>query len=192
MNGFLAWERLCERFKPNTPAKALVLMMEVMNPTHQTDPDRSPQAINEWDRKAQSLDKEFGEKLSDRMKTAVALSMIPGDLTDTIHQQGANLKDYSDAKARFMGLAQNRIPRSQRRKGRGQRKRSVPRLRRKRTLYPRMPEGQEQRKRHQWHLLSVRGAHGEGVHLAGEMRQVQKRRVVEQWLDRKWPVGRGR
>ena len=47
MNGFLAWKRLCERFNPNTPAKALALMMEVMNPKLQNDPNKIPQAIDE-------------------------------------------------------------------------------------------------------------------------------------------------
>ena len=33
MNGFVAWKRLSERFNPNTPAKGLALLMEVMSPT---------------------------------------------------------------------------------------------------------------------------------------------------------------
>ena len=32
MNGYLPWKRLCERFNPNTPAKASALMMDVMKP----------------------------------------------------------------------------------------------------------------------------------------------------------------
>ncbi len=36
MSGSLAWRRLCERFMPNTPAKALALMMEVMSPKLET------------------------------------------------------------------------------------------------------------------------------------------------------------
>jgi hypothetical protein len=36
--------------------------------------------------------------LSDRMETALVLSMIPGDLQDMMYHQAANLKDYSDAK----------------------------------------------------------------------------------------------
>ena len=113
MNGFFAWKRLMERFNPNTPAKALALMMEVMTPKHLSDPNKIPQAIEEWDLKVQSLEKEFQEKLSDRMKTALVLSMCPGDLQDMIYQQAANLKDYPDVKARLKGIIQNRIARGQ-------------------------------------------------------------------------------
>ena len=101
----------CERFNPNTPAKALALMMEAMTPKQQNDLNRILQAIDLWDLKAQSLEKEFGEKLSDRMKTAFVLSMIPGDLQDMIYQQAANMKDYPDVKARLKRIVQNRISR---------------------------------------------------------------------------------
>ncbi len=40
-------EKLRERFIPNTPAKALALMMEVISPQIQRDPNRIPQAIYE-------------------------------------------------------------------------------------------------------------------------------------------------
>ena len=61
----------------------------------------------------QCLEKEFDEKLSDRMKTALVLSMRPGDLQDMMYQQAANLKDYPDVKSRLKGIIQNRIARGQ-------------------------------------------------------------------------------
>ena len=61
----------------------------------------------------QSLEKEFQEKLSDRMKTGLVLSMCPRDLQDMMYQQAANLKDYPDVKARLKGIIQNRIARGQ-------------------------------------------------------------------------------
>ncbi len=45
MNGYLAWKRLCERFNPNTPPKALALMMAIMIPQHQTDRTGSPKPL---------------------------------------------------------------------------------------------------------------------------------------------------
>ena len=113
MNGFYAWKRLMERFNANTPAKALALMMEVKQPKRLSDPNKIPQAIEEWDPKVQCLEKEFDEKLSDRMKTALVLSMCPGDLQDMMYQQAANLKDYPDVKSRLKGIIQNRIARGQ-------------------------------------------------------------------------------
>lgn len=104
---------MVDRYNPNTPAKALSLMMQVMSPKIQSDPNRIPQAIEEWDLKVLSLEKEFGEKLSERMKTALMLSMCPGDLQDMMYQQAGNMKDYPDARARLKGIIQNRVARGQ-------------------------------------------------------------------------------
>ena len=112
MNEYIAWKRLVDRYNPNTPAKALSLMMEVMNPKLQSDPNRIPQALEEWDLKCMRLQKEYNDKLSDSMRTALMLSMCPGDLQDMMYQQAANLKDYPDARARLKGLIQNRIVRN--------------------------------------------------------------------------------
>ena len=54
------------------------------------------------------LEKEFD---SERMKTALMLSMVPRDLQDMMYQQAANMKNYADARARLKGIAQNRIVR---------------------------------------------------------------------------------
>lgn len=113
MNGFFAWIRLVEGFNPNGLAKARARTMEVMTPKHLSDPNKIPQAIEEWALSVQSLKEEFQEKLSDRMKTALVLSMCPGDLQDMMYQQAANLKDYPDVKARMQGIIQNRIARGQ-------------------------------------------------------------------------------
>ncbi len=41
-----------------------------------------------------TLQREFNEKLSDRMKTALMLSMCPLDLQDVLHQHAGDLKTY--------------------------------------------------------------------------------------------------
>lgn len=74
MSGFVAWRRLCERYNPpNTPAKALATMMDMMRPNPQTDPNKVPQTIDASDLKVQNFERQFGEKVSDRMKTAIML-----------------------------------------------------------------------------------------------------------------------
>ncbi len=85
MNGFLAWKGLYKRFNPITPAKALAEMKEVMNPPKVSDPTRVPKAIDDWVVKVAMLQREFGEKLSDRMKTALMLSMCPPGLQDILY-----------------------------------------------------------------------------------------------------------
>ena len=57
MNGFLAWKGLYKRFNPITPAKALAVMMEVMNPPKVSDPNRVPKAIDDWDVKVAMLER---------------------------------------------------------------------------------------------------------------------------------------
>ncbi len=92
MNGFLAWKGLYKRFNPITPAKALAVMMEVMNPPKVSDPNRVPEAIDDWDVKVAMLLQEFGKKLHDRMKTALMLAMCPPDPQDILYQRVGDFK----------------------------------------------------------------------------------------------------
>ena len=112
MSGFVAWRKLYGRYNPTTPARALAAMMDVMNIRKVTDVCRIPQAIDEWDLKVQTLSREFREDLSERMKVALMLSMVPPDLQDLMYQQAATMKDFSDAKAVLKGIVQNRIARN--------------------------------------------------------------------------------
>ncbi len=84
-------EEAAREIQPHMPAKALPLMMEVRKRMIQTGSSTIPRAIDEWDLKVQGLDKKFGEKLSDRMKTALMLPMIPRDLQDMMYQQAATM-----------------------------------------------------------------------------------------------------
>ena len=112
MNGFMAWKSLYRRYNPITPAKALAVMMEVMNPPKEKEASRVPKAIDEWDMKVAVLQREFNEKLSDRMKTALMLSMCPPDLQDVLYQHAGELKSYEEARDRMKGMINNRIARS--------------------------------------------------------------------------------
>ena len=113
MNGFVAWKALCKRFGPVTPARALAAMMEVMNPVKVTDVFLIPKAIDAWTTKVVTLEKEFEEKLSDRMKQAIMLSMVPADLQDTMYQHADSMKTFEQARDRLKGLVSNRVARSQ-------------------------------------------------------------------------------
>ena len=58
MNGFMAWKSLYKRHNPITPAKALAVMMEVMNPPNVMEVSRVPKAIDDWDTKVAVLQRE--------------------------------------------------------------------------------------------------------------------------------------
>ncbi len=83
--GFMAWRNLYKRFNPTTPAKVLAVMMEVLSPPKMPDQKHVPKAIDAWDIKVATLQREFNERLSDRMKTALMLSKWLPDLQNLLY-----------------------------------------------------------------------------------------------------------
>lgn len=69
--------------------------------------------MEEWGLKVLRLEREHGEKISDRMRMALLLSMVPDDLQDLIYQQAGSIQSYDDARGRLKGIVQNRVMRSQ-------------------------------------------------------------------------------
>ena len=57
MNGFMAWKKMCRRYSPRTPAKALMAMVEVMNPKRVSEITFLPKAIDAWELKAVKLER---------------------------------------------------------------------------------------------------------------------------------------
>ena len=112
MNGFLAWRKMCQRYSPKTPAKALMAMVDVMSPKRVSDVLHLTKAIDDWELKASTLEREFEEKLSERMKIALVLSMAPLDIQDLMYQHVDNVKDYAAVRDKIKGIAQNRVSRS--------------------------------------------------------------------------------
>ena len=87
MNGFIAWKRMYSRFNPTTPAKAIAAMLEFMNPRRVVDVHQIPKAIDAWELKLIAMEKEFGEKPSERMKIALVMAMLPAEMQDMLFQQ---------------------------------------------------------------------------------------------------------
>ena len=79
-NGYVAWRKLYENYNPRTPARALNAMLEVMKPPKVKDARGRAKAIEEWEMKIGLLGKDFGEELSDVMKLALLVSMVPNDI----------------------------------------------------------------------------------------------------------------
>ena len=113
MSGFMAWRALCKRYSPVTPARALSALVEVMNPPKVMDVHLVPGAVDVWTTKVAALEREFEEKLSDRMKLAIMLSMVPADLQDSVFQYADSLKTFDQAKDRLKGIVHNRVLRGQ-------------------------------------------------------------------------------
>jgi hypothetical protein len=113
MNGLLAWRKIYQRFSPMTPARTLAALIDVMNPPKHTDAALALKAIDVWTTKINVLEKDHGEELSDNMKKAVLLSMLPPDLQDMIYQTVESTKSYEETRDKVKAVVHNRIARNQ-------------------------------------------------------------------------------
>ena len=111
MNGFLAWMALHRRYSPVTPARALAALMEVMCPPKVMDINLVPKAIDSWTLKLTTLEKEFDEKPSARMKLAILLSMVPVDIQDLMYQNADMIGTFEQARDRVKGIINKRLAR---------------------------------------------------------------------------------
>jgi hypothetical protein len=112
MNGFLAWRRIFRRYAPTSPARTLAALMEVMNPPKHTDVGLMHKAIDLWTMKINLLLRDHNEKLSDNMKKAVLLSMLPPDLQDVIYQTVEDTKTFEEVRDKVKAVVNNRLARS--------------------------------------------------------------------------------
>jgi hypothetical protein len=81
-NGFVAWKRLCEEYEPRTPARAMHVITDVLNPKVSKDPRQQLRIMEELDQKLKILEVDFGEKLSDFIKCAILTRVVPKDVND--------------------------------------------------------------------------------------------------------------
>ena len=107
-NGWQAWSRLCIRFDPRTPAKALISMLAVMNPKKVKEIRHLASAIDDWEAKVKALDVEHDIELEEKIQVAILTSLCPGDVQDLIFQWADDKAKYNDIKDKIVALAQNR------------------------------------------------------------------------------------
>ena len=87
-NGFLALKLLSNRFNPKTPAKLFRALMEILVPGMVKEVRDVPRAVEEWEVKCARVAEEYGEKLSEGMRVAVLIMMLPKDMQEMIYQMG--------------------------------------------------------------------------------------------------------
>ena len=85
-NGWEAWSRLHNRFDPRTPAKALMMMMAVLQTRKAKDSRELPNMVQDWEVKVKNLDVEHGITLDPKIKIALMTSFLPADLQDLVFQ----------------------------------------------------------------------------------------------------------
>ena len=107
-NGFEVWRLLNRRFCPNTPMRGLQLMMRVMAPGKIGKGNDIQMAINRWEANVSALERDYSEKVSDRMKIGIIIKMVPDDLQDAILQHADRLKEYRLVKEKVIALVDAR------------------------------------------------------------------------------------
>ena len=107
-NGFEVWRLLNKRFCPNTPMRGLQLMMRVMAPGKIVKGNDIQMYINRWEANVSALERDYNEKVSDRMKIGIIIKMVPDDLQDAILQHADRLKEYRLVKEKVIALVDAR------------------------------------------------------------------------------------
>ena len=107
--GFSAFYALCVRFNPKTPVRTLQFFTQVVNPTAIKNVRDIPAIIEAWESKVSTLKSEHEEGLSDKLKTAILVSMLPNELQDIVFQNMDGGTKYETVRDKVISLAGYRI-----------------------------------------------------------------------------------
>ena len=77
-------------------------MMFVVSPQKITKGNKVLEMVERWEAKVLALERDFNEKLSDKMKTGVLLNVVPGDLQNSLIQQADKLENFKMTKERVV------------------------------------------------------------------------------------------
>ena len=104
-NGFVALKLMGHRFNAKSPSKLFRTLLELLKPGGIQDVREVAKGIQEWELKMGKMVGEYGEeeKMSNGMKTAVLISMIPKDLQEMVFQMKET--NYEEIKERVISVA---------------------------------------------------------------------------------------
>ena len=112
--GFRAVRKLMMRFNPKTPAKLFKMLGEVVSPGGAKQVREVPKLIEEWEVKVRRLESEFGEGVSEAMKVAILIQILPKEMQDMVFQMGSLVMgggekvDYKEIRDKVISVAGNR------------------------------------------------------------------------------------
>ena len=112
MDGFSALLELGRRFDTQNSATLLQALLEVVVPPKITKLGDVIIFINRWEARAAALRVRYEETLSEKMKLALLIGMLPQDFQDTIIQSHTLRMDemkYDDLRTYVMGLANQKM-----------------------------------------------------------------------------------
>ena len=108
-SGLEAWRKLSKRYSPTTPMRGMQLMMAAINPGKAKKLEEVAAHIDKWEAKVLALSRDFSEKLSDKMKAAILISMLPSDLQHALIQQADKFVDFKSTKDRVATLVEAKL-----------------------------------------------------------------------------------
>ena len=108
-DGFQAWHRLIRKYSPVTPARSLMCMIDAVTPPKVKHLAQLATAIERWELKVYQLEREHGEKMSSKLKTAVLTGMCPQDIQDVVFQNMEANTEYATIRDKIRNLVANRV-----------------------------------------------------------------------------------
>ena len=91
--GFGALSLLTKRYRPNTHARKIQCLSDVVRPQFIKDSRQLITAVELWEGKVAALLRDFDQDLGDGIKTAILTSMIPREYQDMVFQLGSGQAD---------------------------------------------------------------------------------------------------
>ena len=82
--GFVAWQKLYQKFNPKTVARAIRSLAEACSPAKVKELVDVDPAICVWEQKVALLSKEFQKQVSNNMKVAIVTSMLLPSIQDNV------------------------------------------------------------------------------------------------------------
>jgi hypothetical protein len=107
--GFKAWQRLYAKYNPKTTARAIKLLAEVCSPGAAKSFHEVETSINNWKNKLKLLEKEFDEKVGERMKIAILTSMLPTSIQDHVFQTVCDSTTFDGLVAKVNAWVSNKV-----------------------------------------------------------------------------------
>ena len=82
--GFTAWHKLVAKYNPNTPARLILLINEVVSPPRIKGAQQVEVDLSKWLAKVKILSCQFNQKLNDCILIAILVQMLPPNVQDFI------------------------------------------------------------------------------------------------------------
>lgn len=107
-NGFEAWRRIVRKYNPRTAVRGMQLMAKVTNPGRIKKGQNLATHIAKWETQVNHLERDYSEKVSERMRIGILISMVPEDLQEILLQQVDDSTEYRTARDRMIMLVDAR------------------------------------------------------------------------------------